>query len=109
MKQASLSRKYYIFNFVKKTYFDEKLININRKIATNKERHVDIEKKLKDHITSCTKLINDLTRDIKLKSTNQRKDSSYKRLRNQFGPQPTMVFAKMYTVFFREAVNPWFL
>ena len=74
MKQASLSSKYYIVDFVKKTYFDEKLININRKIATNKEGHVDIEKKLKDHITSGTKLINDLARDIKLKSTNQQKD-----------------------------------
>ena len=74
MKQASLSSKYYIVDFVKKTYFDEELININKKIATNKERHVDIEKKLKNHITSCTKLTNDLTRDIKLKSTNQQKD-----------------------------------
>ena len=74
MKQASLSSKYHIVDFVKKTYFDEKLININRKIAANKEGHVDIEKKLKDHITSCTKLINDLARDIKLKSTNQQKD-----------------------------------
>ena len=74
LKQASLSSKYYIADFVKKTYFDEELININKKIATNKERHVDIEKKLKNHITSCTKLTNDLTRDIKLKSTNQQKD-----------------------------------
>ena len=40
--------------------------NIIRKVTSNKTRQVDVEKKLNDHTTSYTKLINDLTKEVKL-------------------------------------------
>ena len=49
---------------MQKTYFDEKLAIINRKVNSSQVKHV--EKKLKDYMTSYTKLINDLTREVKL-------------------------------------------
>ena len=55
LKQANLSSKNDIAGFVKKTHFDEKLTNINRKVASNKARHIDIEKKPGDHITFTNK------------------------------------------------------
>ena len=51
---------------MKKTYFDEKLININKKGTSNKTKHVEAEKKLNDHTTSYTKILNDLTREVKI-------------------------------------------
>ena len=50
---------------MKKTDFDEKLWKIN-KVTSNKPRDVEAEKKLNDHINSYTKLINDLSGEVKL-------------------------------------------
>ena len=65
MKQAKLVTKDDFADFVKKTYFDKKLINIYQNFTSNKTRHVEVGKKLIDHIFSYTKLINDLTREFK--------------------------------------------
>ena len=46
LKQAKLSRKN-DFNFVKKTDFDDKLKNLNKKITSNKAKHVLVENELK--------------------------------------------------------------
>ena len=51
---------------MKKTYFDEKLINTNKKGTSNKAKHVEAEKELNDHTTSCTKILNGLTREVKI-------------------------------------------
>ena len=55
LKQANLSSKNDIADFVKKTDFDEKLRQINNKVTSNKLRHAGTTKKLND---SSTKLIN---------------------------------------------------
>ena len=47
LRQADLLSKNDINDFVKKTYFDGKLININKKVTSNKTRHIEIEKKPK--------------------------------------------------------------
>ena len=44
LKQAKLATKDDIADFVKKTYFDEKLININKKVTSNKARHLEAGK-----------------------------------------------------------------
>ena len=64
LKWAKLATEDDLTDFVQKTYFDEKLAIINRKVNSSQVKHV--EKKLKDYMTSHTKLINDLTREVKL-------------------------------------------
>ena len=64
LKWAKLATEDDLTDFVQKTYFDEKLAMINRKVNSSQVKHV--EKKLKDYMTSYTKLINDLTREVKL-------------------------------------------
>ena len=64
LKWAKLATEDDLTDFVQKTYFDEKLAIINRKVNSSQVKHV--EKKLKDYMTSYTKLINDLTREVKL-------------------------------------------
>ena len=39
---------------------------IINKVTSNKKIHLEAEKKLNDHTTFCTKLINDLLREVKL-------------------------------------------
>ena len=51
LKQAKLATKDGIEDFVKKADFDEKLININKKVISNQTKHMEAEK-LNDHITS---------------------------------------------------------
>ena len=46
--------------------FDAKLRNIINKVTLNKTRQVQNEIILSDHITSYTKLINDLTKEVGL-------------------------------------------
>ena len=55
LKQANLSSKNDIADFVKKTDFDVKLRQINNKVTSNKLRHAGTAKKLND---SSAKLIN---------------------------------------------------
>ena len=43
LKQAELATKIEIVDLVKKTDFDDKLKNINTKIASNKTKHVLVE------------------------------------------------------------------
>ena len=57
---ANLSSRNFIDDLIKKINFDEKLRQINNEATSNKAKHVEAEKKLNDHITSYTKLINDL-------------------------------------------------
>ena len=64
LKWAKLATEDDLTDFGQKTYFDEKLAIINRKVNSSQVKHV--EKKLKDYMTSYTKLINDLTREVKL-------------------------------------------
>ena len=64
LKWAKLATEDDLTDFMQKTYFDEKLAMINRKVNSSQVKHV--EKKLKDYMTSYTKLINDLTREVKL-------------------------------------------
>ena len=45
--QEKSAAKYDIADFIKETYFDEKLINVNRKVTSNKAKHVRAEKKTK--------------------------------------------------------------
>ena len=54
---------------IKKRDFNEKLSNINNKSVSNKTKQIDAYKKLTDHIASYTKLINDLSREVRLIST----------------------------------------
>ena len=56
LAQAKLATKTDIVDFVKKAYFDEKLININRKVTLNKTRHVEVKNKL-DNISKKVKII----------------------------------------------------
>ena len=69
LKQENLANKNYIANFVKNTDFDKKLIRIKKKVTSNKAKHAEAEKKLNDHKTSYTKLINDLLEKSELIST----------------------------------------
>ena len=58
LKQANLpSKKNGIYYFVKKTDFNQKLSKINKKVNSNKTKHLKAEKKLNDSITSYTKLL----------------------------------------------------
>ena len=47
MKQANLASRRHIANFVNKTNFDDKLKNLNKKISSNKKKHVLVETELK--------------------------------------------------------------
>ena len=47
VKQANLVSKSDIANFVKNTDFDDKLKNLNKKITSNKTKHVLVENELK--------------------------------------------------------------
>ena len=67
LKQANLAAKKDIDNFVKKTYLDEKMIIINKKVTSDKTKQVEVKKKVICHVTFHTKLKNDLSREIKLK------------------------------------------
>lgn len=64
LKWAKLTTEDDLTDFVQKTYFDEKLAIINRKVNSSQVKHV--EKKLKDYMTSYTKLINNLPTEVKL-------------------------------------------
>ena len=48
LKQANLAIKAYIDDFIEKTNFDDKLKNLNKKVTSNKTRHLKAEKKLID-------------------------------------------------------------
>ena len=69
LKQANLANKIDIADFLKKTDFVERLIKINKKVTSNKTKHVETENKVNDHITSYTKLMNGLSGEVKLIST----------------------------------------
>ena len=45
--EANLASKSDICNFVKKTHFDDKLKNLNKKINSNKTKHVFVENEFK--------------------------------------------------------------
>ena len=47
--QASLASKSDIANFVKKAGFDDKLKNLNKKVTSNKIKHLPAEKELKNY------------------------------------------------------------
>ena len=47
MKHANLASKNGIANFVKKTNFADKLKNLNKKVTSNKSKHLLIENELK--------------------------------------------------------------
>lgn len=64
LKWAKLTTEDDLTDFVQKTYFDERLAIINRKVNSSQVKHV--EKKLKDYMTSYTKLINNLPTEVKL-------------------------------------------
>ena len=48
LKQANLVKKNDITNFVKKTDFDDKQKKLNKKVFSNKTKHVEAEKKITD-------------------------------------------------------------
>ena len=48
LKPAKWATKNDIADFVKNTDFDKKLASINKKVTSNKTRHVDVNKKLDD-------------------------------------------------------------
>ena len=48
MSQANLATKADIDDFVEKTYFDDKLKNLNKKVTSNKTKYLEAEKKLTD-------------------------------------------------------------
>ena len=54
---------------MKKADFDEKLKNFNNNVTSNKSKHKEVGKKLNDHLTSSTELINDISKEVKLIST----------------------------------------
>ena len=60
LAQAKLATINDIADFVKKVYFDEKLINIKRKVTLSKTRHVEVKHKL-----------NDLSKKVTIKSTRE--------------------------------------
>ena len=82
--QAKLLTKDDIVDFVRKTNFDEKLININRKVTVNKARHVEVKNKL-DYLSK-VKIISrkGLTKDLinKYSILNGAKYFSSNRLQN---------------------------
>ena len=51
LAQANLASKSDIANFVKKTDFDDKLKNLNKKVTSNKSKHllIENEKTIKDY------------------------------------------------------------
>ena len=63
--QAKSVTKADIADFVKKTYFDEKLIYIKRNVTLNKARHVEVKNKL-DDISRKVKIIStkELTKNL---------------------------------------------
>ena len=48
LKQAKLRTKNEFVDFEENIYFDEKLKNINKKVTSNKTKHVEGEQKLND-------------------------------------------------------------
>ena len=46
LKEAKLATKSDIANFLKETYFEEKLKNINKKVTLNKSKHVLVKNEL---------------------------------------------------------------
>ena len=56
LKQAILASKNDITDFVKKTDFDKKLKNINKKVTWNKSRHVLVENQL-NNLSEKVKLV----------------------------------------------------
>ena len=46
LTQGNLASKNNFANFVKKTYFDDKLKNLNKNDTTNKTKHVLVENRL---------------------------------------------------------------
>ena len=59
LAQANLPSKNDIANFVKKTYFDDKLKNFNEKNSSNKTKQVLVENELKKFQTFYSSLFND--------------------------------------------------
>ena len=49
LAQANLASKSDIANFVKKTDFDDKLKNLNKKVTSNKTKHLLVENELKNY------------------------------------------------------------
>ena len=47
LEQANLPSKYDVANFVKKTYFDDKLKTLHKKVYLNKPKHILIQNELK--------------------------------------------------------------
>ena len=47
LEQANLPSKYDVANFVRKTYFDDKLKTLNKKVYLNKPKHILIQNELK--------------------------------------------------------------
>ena len=66
LKQRNLASESYISEFIKKTGFAEKLRKVIDIVTSNNTKDVETGKKLHDHITSYTKLINDLSGEVKL-------------------------------------------
>ena len=64
LKQTNLQTKANVADFIDTAYFKENLTNINTKVNSNKTKTLNAEKKLKDHITSHTKLKDDLSIDV---------------------------------------------
>ena len=48
LAQANLGSKNDFANFVKKTYFDDKLKNLNKKVTSNRTKHLLIENELNE-------------------------------------------------------------
>ena len=68
LAQAKIATKDDIANFSKKANFNEKLININRKVTLNKTRHVEVQNKLYDLLKKVKIIsIKGLTKDLRNK------------------------------------------
>ena len=82
---ANLASKNDIANFIKKTDFDDKLKNLNKKVTSNKTRHIVVKTKL-DDLEKNAKIIstNGLTTDMinKYKVLNRAKCFSLNGLQN---------------------------
>ena len=65
LKPAKWATKNDIADFVKNTDFDKKLASINKKVTSNKTRHVEVDKKL-NNLSGKVKLISikGLTKDL---------------------------------------------
>ena len=48
LKEAKLPTKNDIVHFIRKNYFDNEVTNTDKKVTSNKTRHVDVNKKLDD-------------------------------------------------------------